>query len=77
MPVSITIRHVPNHTRDVLADRAARSGRSLQEYLVAELERLAAQPTLEDWLVDARASASANPATTVDDILEDLDTDRS
>ncbi|MET9200091.1 hypothetical protein [Gordonia sp. NPDC003585] len=77
MPVSITIRHVPNHTRDVLADRAARSGRSLQEYLIAELERLAAQPTLEDWLADARASASANPATTVDDILEDLDTDRS
>ncbi len=29
MPVSITIRDVPNETRDILASRAAQSGRSL------------------------------------------------
>lgn len=31
--VSITIRDVPQETRNELAARAARSGRSLQEYL--------------------------------------------
>ena len=44
MTVSITIRHVPDDTRDELAARAARSGRSLQEYLRAELVELARRP---------------------------------
>jgi plasmid stability protein len=47
MPVSITIRNVPDETRNELAARAARSGRSLQEYLRAELERLASKPDPE------------------------------
>lgn len=76
MPVSITIRHVPDRTRDVLAERAERSGRSLQEYLIAELQRLADQPALEDWLADARASAHAQPPLDVGDILNGLDADR-
>ncbi len=44
MPVSITVRDVPDDTRDELAARAARSGRSLQEYLRAELVELARRP---------------------------------
>ena len=44
MPVSITVRDVPDDTRDELAARAARSGRSLQEYLRAELVALASRP---------------------------------
>jgi antitoxin FitA len=43
VPVSITIRDVPDDTRDELAARAARSGRSLQEYLRAELVALASR----------------------------------
>jgi plasmid stability protein len=38
---SITIRDVPETTRDELAARAARSGRSLQQYLRSELIKLA------------------------------------
>ncbi len=38
---SITIRDVPKTTRDELAARAARSGRSLQQYLRSELIKLA------------------------------------
>jgi plasmid stability protein len=38
---SITIRDVPEATRDELAARAARSGRSLQQYLRSELIKLA------------------------------------
>jgi len=41
---SITIRDVPDETRDELAARAARSGRSLQEYLRGQLIELARRP---------------------------------
>ena len=44
---SITIRDVPEDTHDELAARAARSGRSLQEYLRAQLIALAAKPDAE------------------------------
>jgi plasmid stability protein len=33
MPTSVTIRNVPDETRNELAARAALTGRSLQEYL--------------------------------------------
>jgi plasmid stability protein len=41
---SITVRDVPEDARDELAARAARSGRSLQEYLRAQLIELARRP---------------------------------
>jgi predicted nucleic acid-binding protein len=41
---SITIRDVPDAARDELAARAARTGRSLQEYLRRELVALAGRP---------------------------------
>jgi antitoxin FitA len=41
---SITIRDVPGDTRDELASRAAATGRSLQQFLRAELIRLAQRP---------------------------------
>jgi plasmid stability protein len=44
---SITIRDVPDGARDELAARAARTGRSLQEYLRKELIDLAARPDPE------------------------------
>jgi antitoxin FitA len=45
--VSITIRNVPAQARDELAARAARTGRSLQEYLRAALVDLADRPDAE------------------------------
>jgi antitoxin FitA len=50
MTKSITIRNVPEETRDELAARAARSGRSLQEYLRGRLIELAARPDPEEWV---------------------------
>lgn len=44
---SITIRDVPDEARDELASRAARTGRSLQEYLRRELIDLASRPDAE------------------------------
>gem|GEM_PF-491215 len=54
MPPAITIRDVPSATRDELAARAARSGRSLQEYLLAEINELAARPDPSDVIARAR-----------------------
>lgn len=51
---SITVRDVPDDTRDELAARAARSGRSLQEYLRAELIELAQRPDVDSLLSRAR-----------------------
>lgn len=74
--VSITIRHVSDDTHDVLAERATRSGRSLQEYLSAELERLAREPSVDDWITAARQFASTVEPSAADRILTDLDADR-
>ncbi len=55
MGVAITIRDVPAEVRDELAGRAARSGRSLQEYLRAFLVDAAAKPSVDDVITRARA----------------------
>jgi plasmid stability protein len=47
---SITIRDVPDETRAELAARAARSGRSMQEYVRLKLVELAAVPEREEVL---------------------------
>lgn len=44
---SITIRDVPEATRDELAARAARSGRSLQAYLLEHLIEVSSRPDRE------------------------------
>jgi plasmid stability protein len=54
MPTSITIRDVPDQTRDELAARAAATGRSLQEYLRAQLVDLASRPDVETVLARIR-----------------------
>lgn len=51
---AITIRDVPVETRDELASRAALSGRSLQEYVRAQLIELARQPDAEVLLTKVR-----------------------
>ncbi len=47
---SITIRNVPEETRNELAARAAGSGRSLQEYLRGELINMASKPDRATWV---------------------------
>jgi len=52
--VSITVRDVPTDVRDELAGRAARSGRSLQEFLRSELVELASRPSPADLMSRVR-----------------------
>ena len=60
MAIQITIRDVPEKVRDELAARAALQGKSMQEYLRTELERLAARPSLNAWLEQVRKRKRAS-----------------
>lgn len=77
MGIQITIRNVPKEVRDELASRAAREGKSMQEYLRAELERLAARPSIEAWLEKVRErKRSAGTSLSVEEIIQARDADR-
>lgn len=47
----VQIRNVPESLHRKLKARAANSGHTLSDYLLAELERLAARPTREEMLL--------------------------
>ena len=77
MTVQITIRGVPTHVRDELAARAARQGKSMQEYLRSELERMVARPSIDAWLEGVRRrKEAAKSRVSARDILRSRDTDR-
>lgn len=59
MPVAITVRDVPDEVRDELAARAAREGKSLQEYLRGMLIGSVARPSVSDVIARARARVEA------------------
>lgn len=51
MSKMVQVRNVPDPLHRKLKARAAESGQTLSDYLLAELERLAARPTREEMLV--------------------------
>lgn len=57
--VAVTIRDVPESVRDELAARAARGGKSLQEFLRGLLMAAAEKPALDDVIARARARVTA------------------
>lgn len=77
MPIQITIRDVPEKVRDELAARAALQGKSMQEFLRAELERLAARPSVEAWLQQVRKRKRATQThVSSKQIIQHRDADR-
>lgn len=77
MAVQITIRDVPVPVRDELASRAALQGKSMQEFLRTELERLAARPSVEIWLEQVRRRKRAGQGrVSAKQILAARDADR-
>lgn len=77
MGIQITIRDVPAVVRDELAARAALQGKSMQEYLRAELERLASRPPVEKVLERIRErKAMAGTRLSAEEILAHRDADR-
>jgi antitoxin FitA len=74
---AITIRDVPVETRDELAARAARTGRSLQEYLRAQLIELARRPDAEALLGRVRErKARTASRLSAEQVLAHRDADR-
>jgi antitoxin FitA len=77
MSVAVTVRDVPDEVRDELAARAARAGKSLQEYLRGMLIETAARPSVDDVIARARARVTATGARVdADSILAARDADR-
>jgi len=50
MSKMVQIRNVPDAIHRTLKVRAASAGQSLSDYLLAEIERIAARPTREELL---------------------------
>jgi hypothetical protein len=75
--VQINIRDVPERVRDELAARAALQGKSMQEFLRAELERLTARPSIDAWLQQVRKRKRAmQTRVTSKQILKNRNADR-
>jgi plasmid stability protein len=78
MAVQITIRDVPEKVRDELSARAALQGKSMQEFLRSELERLAARPSIDAWLDEVRKRKNAaQTRVSSKEVLRHRDADRS
>lgn len=68
---------MPDEVRDELAARAARAGKSLQEYLRGMLVDTAARPTADDVIARARARVDTTGARAdAESILAARDADR-
>ena len=72
MPVSMTIRDIPDDVRNELAARAARKGQSLQEYMRGVIVDFAWRPNNEDVLLQIREHARTLGPITMEEILEDV-----
>jgi plasmid stability protein len=74
---SITIRDVPDETRAELAARAARSGRSMQEYVRLKLVELAGTPDRAEVIARARRRvARTGTRLSAEQIVAARDADR-
>lgn len=74
---AITVRDVPDETRDELAARAALVGRSLQEYVRSQLIELARRPDAETLLSRVRdRKQRTGSRLSADAILAHRDADR-
>jgi antitoxin FitA len=70
----IQIRNVPDDVHRTLKMRAAAEGKSLSEYLLREVTRVARSPTPEE--LDARIRARRPANVTTADILDARDSGR-
>lgn len=71
--VNVLIRDLPDETHAELRRRAEREGKSLQQYLVTELKRLAERATIDDVLdwVESRSGGRVGARQAVTDLAED------
>ena len=61
MPNTMQIRHVPDPLHRKLKARAAQEGKSLSDYLLREIQRIAERPTLEEVMERLARLSPVNP----------------
>ncbi|MXZ35189.1 MAG: hypothetical protein F4Z21_08070 [Acidobacteria bacterium] len=61
MSKTIQLRNVPDDLHRVLKSRAALEGKSLSKYLIAEIQRHAEYPTIEELRRRLRARTPVRP----------------
>ena len=71
---NVLVRDVPDEVHANLQRRADAAGQSLQQYLAAELARLASTPTMDEVL--ARVSRRRGGRVGFDAAVNDLDSER-
>ena len=77
MSEDITIRDIPEAIRDNLAARATREGKSMQEYLRAELVKLSERPSVTEWVnAIAQRKTKSGSSVSIAQILKARDNDR-
>ena len=72
----IQIRNVPEDVHRTLKARAAKQGRSLSEYLLAEVSELARLPTLEEHVERVRSRPMADLGTSAADLVREAREER-
>jgi plasmid stability protein len=69
MPSMIQVRNVPDELHRDLKVRAAQTGMTLSDYLLAELRALAVRPTMREWLASSEqwepVEVEESPAATL------------
>ncbi len=70
---NVLVRDLPEDVHAELLRRAEQRGQSLQQYLAAELKRLAEKPTLQDVLarIERRHGGEVGLQQAVDDLAEE------
>lgn len=70
---NILVRDLPDDTHRALVRKAEARGQSLQQYLAAELTRLAVSPTLDDVLlrIAMRSGGQVGLAQAATDLAEE------
>ena len=65
---NVQVRDVSSEVHEALVRRAALAGQSLQQYLMAQLARIAATPTLDEVLdrIEQRSKGDLSTAQAVD-----------
>jgi hypothetical protein len=72
MPKTIQIRDVDDEVYAALARRAAEAGLTVPDLLRREAARLAARPTIEEWLARTRRRPSGITRTQVLEAVDEL-----
>lgn len=67
---ALTVRGIPAAVLDEISGRAARSGRSLQEYVRGHLVEWASRPGPDDWAAQVRARKAATGGGRLGDLAE-------